>query len=579
MRLLSSSILLLALAGASTPALVAQKQAAQVAHHVYTFHGDRSLGHFGQAMSGGVVRAAGLDGDLDGDKVADILVGAPQDQALANDYTGMVRAISGRTGEVLWTIRGSRGDRFGHAVAFLGDITGDGISDFAVGAWAGERSAASNQEGYVELWSGDARAPTPIPGGRFWGGTARDHFGEYLISTPDLDADGVRDLLVGANQNAYGTGYARVISSKAKRVLFTVQGSYKSAFDGVFASALAAGDLDGDGKAELLVGAQGEPAGLSLLKAGRVYAFKGDGSPLALFDGDAAGENFGHAIAVLPSDLDNNGWKEIAVGVVGVNGQAGEVRAVDSKSGKILARLRGVTSQKDRMGARLARIGDVDGDRIDDLLVGTNASGMRNGYVQLVSGATLRAIPGGKFDGDDAFDAFGSAVAALADVDDDGRPEILIGARYDDDGGTEAGSVRVLSPRAKRLTSDVHFVELRRGGQQLLRVEMGVANASNFCLVLGSLSGRKPGLSLGSLGVLPLNPDPYFDLTLGLPNTVMLRRSLAQLDAEGKTTAFFTAIPQIPRSFAGRTMHHAAIVLAPGRGIVGLTNAVPLLLR
>ncbi|HMQ21396.1 MAG TPA: integrin alpha, partial [Planctomycetota bacterium] len=163
-------------------ALAAQAQREQRLRHVYTLHGDRAGARLGSSLAGGH--------DLDKGGVADILVGAPLDAAFVNASNGLVRAYRGEDGQALWALRGETGDRFGHAVVMVDDIDGDGVTDFAVGAWGGEDRRAAvplDQEGYVEFFSSAGGINGyPLSLGRVYGGVAKAHLGEALCRVPDL---------------------------------------------------------------------------------------------------------------------------------------------------------------------------------------------------------------------------------------------------------------------------------------------------------------------------------------------------------------------------------------------------------
>lgn len=541
----------------------AQKQRQQQLRHHYSFLGDRPIANLGEAVAAGM--------DLDGDGVPDILAGAPKDSPLLYSH-GLVRAYSGKTGRILWSLRGRIGDRFGASVVFLGDITGDKIPDFAVGAWGGERTSAQDQEGYVEFWQGSGTVPKAL--GRVWGGTAKDKFGEFACAVPDVDNDGVTDLLVGANQNPGGPGYARLISSRTRTVLRQFAPSFPLK-GGLFGSSLAAGDLTGDGIAEVLIGAPGETHATQP-RAGHVYVFDArTGKQLASFGG-GGGEGLGGGGIAVIHDFSRNGRPDFVVGMpkIGAAPGAGGLRVYQlGQSAAIATLLNGTANEA--WGYSIAKVGDLDNDKIADLLVGSDASRNSTGSVRLVSCRSFRLMTSEPvFVGDELGDAFGRAVASAGDLDGDQRADFVIGARWHDGGGLDAGQVRVLSSRSYWFSSDTNVADIRRGGQQILRVDPGPSYANHLYLVLGSLRGavRTNGTTLPLLV-----PDPYFDVTLQLVNSPLLFDSLRFTDPKsGARNAIWTAIPAA-RVLAGQTMWHCAVLFTSSG--LRYSRAVPLLLR
>lgn len=116
------------------------------------------------------------------------------------------------------------------------------------------------------------------------------------------------------------------------------------------------------------------------------------------------------------------------------------------------------------------------------------------------------------------------------------------------------------------------------GDAQTLHLDCGPAHAGHFALVLGSVSGTSPGLTIAG-HFLPLAVDPYFTYTLGAPAAGPLVPGLVHLDAQGRGSLGFF-VPPLPSDLAnmllGVTIHHAALVLAPTGKLKLATDAVPL---
>ncbi len=254
-------------------------------------------------------------GDLDGDGVEEVLVGAPTDSD--GDGTAgpaSARLHAGADGRELWRVdRGDRLDELGAALAVLGDVDGDGVADVALGApSAAVGGDARDRRGAVLVVSGASGAVLHETTGAARG----ERFGEALCAVPDLDGDGAPDLAVGAPRGGDGrTGRVALLSGATGAPLRTISGRRP---DELFGSALACADLDGDGADELVAGAP-VAAHVWPLEFGRVYALDPrDGAEAWRLNDpprreDCVRGDFGASLA-LPGDLDGDGRPELAVG-------------------------------------------------------------------------------------------------------------------------------------------------------------------------------------------------------------------------------------------------------------------------
>jgi hypothetical protein len=176
--------------------------------------------------------------DIDGDGRDDLLVGA----------TGAGRAyvLSGKDGKELARVGPGKQDiEFGEAVAGIGDVNGDGVPDFAVGA------CRESTSGRVHLYSGkdckELRVFEPVSSGdRTW-------FGNSIAAAGDLDSDGRPDLLIGGDEVGYDQ-FARVYSSATGKVLLSIKSAGERFFDHFGSAVATLGDVDGDDLPDYLVG-------------------------------------------------------------------------------------------------------------------------------------------------------------------------------------------------------------------------------------------------------------------------------------------------------------------------------------
>ncbi len=368
--------------------------------------------------------------DLDGDCFSDLAIGAERDDDGGPDR-GAVHIVflngdgtskgNQKIGSGLGGFTGplANGDRFGAAVAAVGDLDGDGVCDLAVGA---NRDASGGPErGAVWLLllnpNGTVKAEQKISAvhGGFAGTLADgDHFGTSLAFLGDLNGDGIGDLAVGAELDDDGGANRGAVwilfldangTVKAEQKISATAGGFGGvlANQDTFGTALSTlPDLDGDGRDELIVGASSD---------------------------DDGGPNRGAAwVLFLASD-----------------GSVTSSSKLSSLSGLGLG-------NNDNFGSAVTQAGDIDGDGLCDAAIGAigdDDGNLNLGAVWIVflkadgsmkSFQKISATSGGFSGTLDRNDNFGGALASLGDFDGDGFVDLAIGASGDDDGGTDRGA-------------------------------------------------------------------------------------------------------------------------------------------
>lgn len=226
-------------------------------------------------------------GDLNNDGFDDVIAGAPSYDPPSGNNTGRVYVISGADGSILDTVLGEdAGDQFGTAVAGIGDITGDTINDFAVGA----HHAGATAKGAVYIHDGATRAQLfPRVDAELTG----INLGQFFVGPAgDADADGIPDIYAGDFGDSAlggGTGRCYVISGATGQVLFTRTGSSNGQGLGC---GRYAGDINNDGHDDIVVGSYVSRDGAR--NAGKIDVFSGaDGSILRTVTNTRAGDQFG----------------------------------------------------------------------------------------------------------------------------------------------------------------------------------------------------------------------------------------------------------------------------------------------
>ena len=319
----------------------------------------------------GFASSLALAGDVDGDGTGDYLVGAYNHRWNNNDRQGRAFVFSGAKGNLLFTIDNPSPQieaAFGFSVASAGDVNKDGIPDFLIGALGQE------ERGKAFLFNGkDGKLLYTLQAPNLQNGAG---FGWAVASLGDLTNDGVPDLAVGAFAQE-NIGYVYLFNGRDGKPLRTLAPPAGSLAFGW--SLNAAGDVNKDGTPDIVVGAPYTTVGQNTVQ-GRVYVFSGKDDALLL-------------------TLDNP------------QPTAGSV-----------------------FGWRMMSVGDQDKDGVPDLLVGAPYQDVNKviaqGAAYVFSGANGKLLFLLKDPVPRPYAVFGYTVAEGPDVNQDGVPELLVGAPY-----------------------------------------------------------------------------------------------------------------------------------------------------
>lgn len=339
---------------------------------VFVFEGEANGDRFGSSV-------AGL-GDLTGDGYGEWLVGAPGSDANGDD-AGRAYLFSGKSGQLMEIFTGIAADGwFGFSVAHVGDINGDGVMDFAVGA----RQPSGN--GYVYVYSGADFALLH----EVIGEQAQIHFGFGIAGAGDVNGDGFADFAVSAPFHGAGgffRGRVYVYSGLTGAVLHTFSGEADFNY---FGTGLAiAGDVNNDDYADIVIGADGYslPGGGGPT-VGRVYVYSGqDGSLLHQITGDEDRGRLGRGVSAI-GDVNSDGHADLLVGrpAPAIFGGTGNGRAFvfSGATGEIICEF--IATEHDDFFGHAVRGHPAAGANQPNVLIGafaSNANGFQSGRADL----------------------------------------------------------------------------------------------------------------------------------------------------------------------------------------------------
>jgi len=417
-------------------------------------------------------------GDVDGDGLPDMLIGAYTESGVSSyagtSYLVMGQASPGAQRSLALAearIRGeASSDRSGYSVDGAGDVNGDGMADLLIGAPYEATGGISAGAAYLLRGpvSGDVSLSTATL--KLVGESDYDQAGQSVAGIGDAEGDGQRDVLIGApgadaGSTTPGAAYLMPGTASGVRALATAPTRLVGAQDGEQAgwSTGGAGDVDGDGLADMLIGAPGNSARGS--DSGQAYLVPGGVSgavnlaDMPGLQGDDEGHYAGWSVAGA-GDVDGDGLDDVLVGAVGWEEFTGVTYLVTATVNGTMRLESAATASfpGEREGSfagwSVDGAGDVDGDGAADLIIGANEfySGTTDGVgaVYLILGgeglAGIRPLTEAdvKFNGAATNDYAGSAVAGLGDVDGDGYDDQLVGAPYADIAAGDGGSAYLI---------------------------------------------------------------------------------------------------------------------------------------
>lgn len=445
-----------------------------------------------------------LAGDVNGDGYSDVLVSSNLKTNNGTEREGKVSLFTGSaTGLATvsdWSNESNQDNAFyGFSVASAGDVNGDGYSDVIVGAYLYDNG--QTDEGRVYIYHGSATGLNTTANTISESNSANAQFGYSVSTAGDVNGDGFSDVLVGG-PNWAGNGRVYVFHGSFAGINTIWNYSLNADGSGEFfgGSVSTAGDVDGDGYSDVIIGAENYANGQT--QEGRAYIFNGSSSGLNTIyswvtEVNQANARYGHSVSTA-GDVNGDGYSDVVVGAWTYdNGQNDEGAAwiyYGSLSGISGSSLLEINLAGANFGSSVASAGDVNGDGYGDVIIG--ASSYSN--PQLVEGAAFAyngsasgiiTTPSWQIQSNQAFTNLGISVATAGDVNGDGYSDVIVGAFNFDNGQTDEGSIQVHYGSQTGLSANANWT-----------IESNIASANL-------------GISVASAG--DVNGDGYSDVIAG----------------------------------------------------------------
>lgn len=425
---------------------------------------------------------------------------------------------------------GDDGDRFGSSASELEDINGDGRWEFLAGSPFDQ--TAGLDAGAVSLWFGN-EALTVVPD-RTYAGTSPERFGFAVARIGDVNHDGTADWAVGApGSNVAGLAAGRVYvfygranpSATADVIINGATGGDQFGY-----AVSAAGDFDGDGNDDFIVGAPYNDARAQ--NAGAAYVIYGspsgpstDLADATVFAGEVADDNFGWSVSDAGNFL-GGAAASVAVGAPLNNTHGGlDAGAVYVFEGKtaganpdttidFVAGIGSSAKASSRFGFCVREVGSFDGDGYSDLAVGApqcDESGLNAGRVEIFRGGTSPAVTAYRYvNGATSSDQLGYSLARVHNVPNIGTSldDVLLGAPFHDGTATDAGRAYLYA-----------------GGSSSQSSAANLTVIPVTPLVTGTASGDNFGYATSSAG--DFDGDGFWDYVVGAPGGNILSSATA----------------------------------------------------
>jgi len=372
--------------------------------------------------------------DINGDGIPDFIIGAPLADPGGQTDAGSAFVYSGSDGSLLYRKDGaSAPSEFGRSVAILGDIDGDGRSDFIVG------SRGSQPGGSAFVYSGSDGSLLYRKDGGGWSDSVFN-LGWSVAPAGDVDGDGRPDFIIGSSGVISLPGRVGVYSGATGDLIYEKETPFT--YFGYFGYSVAsAGDVNGDGRADFIVG---DPA-----NNGSAYVYSGANGSLLFQKSGAPLDGFGFSVASV-GDVNGDGRSDFIIGaphspldVIPENDSStGSVYVYSGLDGSLIYEKHGAPGYN--LGYSVASAGDVNGDGKPDFIVG--AVGLNHFGFSGLGGVFVYSGADGSLLYEKTTNQYGLrgfSVASAGDINLDSRSDVIIGDPWASPGGISAGSAYV----------------------------------------------------------------------------------------------------------------------------------------
>jgi hypothetical protein len=395
--------------------------------------GDREEAYFG--------RYASTAGDVNGDGYSDVLIGSSAydlPDTNCGKVWAFYGSAEGLHTEPDWTASGDRPlASFGGEVSPAGDVNGDGYQDVMIGS-AG-RVNDDGTRGRVYVYYGSSSGLSGPAWTQDCDSALNTMYGAHLGTAGDVNGDGFDDVIISAyiypgepSRRGRAWLYLGSTAGLGHTPAWTADGVVDVSYYG--AGCGTAGDVNGDGYDDFILSAMREGPG-------RAYLYLGSPLPLSTVpawtaDGDGPGSYFGNSIAAA-GDVDGDGYADVLVGQLYSNPEPGEGQVVlfrgcaDGLEDTPAWSAEG-NNPECSFGGEVGTAGDVNGDGLSDVCIGArsymlpDSSRVGRAFVYYGSRAGLPAEPTWYVDGEQVDGLFGNALTTAGDVNGDGFSDLLV---------------------------------------------------------------------------------------------------------------------------------------------------------
>ncbi len=383
-----------------------------------SFNGETTGSYFGNSVASA--------GDVNGDGYSDLIIGAYG----YNSFTGRAYIFYGgpemNNAADVTLIGDAVNVYFGWSVASAGDVNGDGYADVIVGSYA-----YSTYAGKAGIYFGGASMNSGVdilligPGANY-------NFGFSVASAGDVNGDGYCDVIVGANDYSSATGRAYIFYGGASmNNTPDVAMTGETTSNNFGASVSSAGDVNGDGFADILIGAWSYSS-----NTGRAYIFFGgtamDNTADVTLTGETSGIKFGVSVS-LAGDVNGDSYSDVIIGASAYSSTTGRAyiyfggQSMNNSSDVIMTG----EGTGNYFGISVSTAGDINKDGYTDIITGAYGYNNSTGKVYLFFGGnSMNNVADITMTGEASNTYFGISVASAGDVNGDGSSDLINGCSY-----------------------------------------------------------------------------------------------------------------------------------------------------